>query len=262
MVRIRLRAPSYAGPLSLIFLSSVQLSHTVFITGASRGLGLELTRQFLKAGSYVFATAREPKSEALQSLKLEYGNQLQLLVLDVTDNGQISKAAARLARKPLNLLINNAGLFTDNPFVGDPERDHLNIVDSDQWLTVFRVNTIAPFLIARALKANLKITDQSAVVMISAMMGSLTNNQSGGAYSYRSSKAALNAVTVSLAIDLAVDGTKVVALHPGWLQTDMGGRGAPMDTSTSAKALKAVMLNLEEVPTGSFLDYTGTPIPW
>lgn len=238
------------------------MSHTVFITGASRGLGLELTRQFLVAGSCVFATAREPRSCTLQLLKLVHGDQLQLLALDVTDNEQISKAVARLAGQPLNLLINNAGLFLDNPFVGDPGTDYLSIVESAHWLTVFRVNTIAPFMMTRALRDNLKAADRSTVVMISAMMGSLTNNQSGGAYSYRSSKAALNSVTVSLAADLAADGIRVVAMHPGWLQTDMGGDDAPLDTMTSAQNLIAVMCNIEAAQNGNFLDYNGTPIPW
>ena len=238
------------------------MSHTVFITGASRGLGLELTRQFLVAGSRAFATARDPRPCTLQSLKLEHGDQLQLLALDVTDNEKISKAVARLAGQPLNLLINNAGLFLDNPFVGDPGTDCLSTVESNHWLTVFRVNTIAPFMMTRALRVNLKAADHGTVVMISAMMGSLTNNQSGGAYSYRSSKAALNAVTVSLATDLAADGTRVVALHPGWLQTDMGGHDAPVDTPTSAKGLRAVMLNIDAKQNGGFFDHIGTQIPW
>ena len=238
------------------------MSHTVFITGASRGLGLELTRQFLDAGSCVFATARTPESDTLQSLKLVHGDQLQLLALDVMDNEQISKAVARLAGQPLNLLINNAGLFSDNPFVGDPGPDWLSVVESAHWLTAFRVNTVAPFMMTRALRVNLKAADHGTVVMISAMMGSLTNNQSGGAYCYRSSKAALNAVTVSLATDLAVDGTRVVALHPGWLQTDMGGDDAPVDTRTSAKGLRTVMLNIDAKQNGGFFDYAGASIPW
>tara|TARA_Y100001960_G_scaffold102242_1_gene109931 strand:- start:3 stop:719 length:717 start_codon:yes stop_codon:yes gene_type:complete len=238
------------------------MSHTVFITGASRGLGLELARQFLDAGSCVFAAARVPESNTLQSLKSVHGDQLQLLALDVTDGEQISKTVASLAGQPLHLLINNAGLFLDNPFVGDPGTDCLSTVESNRWLTVFRVNTIAPFMMTRALRANLKAADPGTVVMISAMMGSLTNNQSGGAYSYRSSKAALNAVTVSLATDLAADGTRVVALHPGWLQTEMGGHDAPVDTPTSAKGLRAVMLNIDAKQNGGFFDHTGRPIPW
>ena len=238
------------------------MSHTVFITGASRGLGLELTRQFLDADSRVFAAAREPKSGNLQSLKSEHRSQLQLLALDVTDNDQILKAAATLAKQPLNVLINNAGLFLENPFVGGPSENNLSIVNTDRWLTVFRVNTIAPLMLTRALRPNLKAGDRGTVAMISSLMGSLTNNHSGGAYSYRSSKAALNAITVSLANDLFDDGIRVVALHPGWLQTDMGGSGAPMDTQTSARGLIATMRNLDIEQSGSFLDYAGSSIAW
>ena len=124
------------------------------------------------------------------------------------------------------------------------------------------MNTIAPLMLTRALRPNLKAGDRGTVAMISSLMGSLTNNHSGGAYSYRSSKAALNAITVSLANDLVDDGIRVVALHPGWLQTDMGGSGAPMDTQTSARGLIATMRNLDIEQSGSFLDYAGSSIAW
>lgn len=231
------------------------MSYSVFITGTTRGIGLELARQFLDAGSDVFATARNPESDALQSLKAAHGDQLQLLALDVTDSVQIAEVAATLAGQPLNLLINNAGLFRSRS-------DDAESLSHETWLQEFHVNAIAPFMVTRALRENLAAADDALVAMISSKMGSMSDNTSGGAYSYRSSKAALNAVTVCLSSDLADDGTRVVALHPGWVRTDMGGSNAPVDAPTSASGLKKVMLGIDTAQNGGFFDYTGESIPW
>jgi NAD(P)-dependent dehydrogenase (short-subunit alcohol dehydrogenase family) len=231
------------------------MSHNVFITGTTRGIGLELTRQFLDTGNQVFAAARNTESDALQSLKATYGDQLQLLTLDVTDNTQITKAAATLAGQPLSLLINNAGLFRSRS-------DDVDSLSHETWLQEFHVNAIAPFMVTRALRGNLAAADNALVAMISSKMGSMADNTSGGAYSYRSSKAALNAVTVSLCSDLAEDGTRVVALHPGWVRTDMGGDSAPVDAPASASGLKKVMLGIDDAQNGHFFDYSGASIPW
>ena len=202
--------------------------------------------------------------EALEGLASELGENAHITPANLSDAESLAAliGTAEEAMGAVDILINNAGLFLDNPFVGDPGPDWLSVVESAHWLTAFRVNTVAPFMMTRALRVNLKAADHGTVVMISAMMGSLTNNQSGGAYCYRSSKAALNAVTVSLATDLAVDGTRVVALHPGWLQTDMGGDDAPVDAPTSAKGLRTVMLNIDAKQNGGFFDYAGASIPW
>ena len=231
------------------------MSHNVFITGTTRGIGLELTRQFLDTGSKVFAGARNTESDALQSLKAAHGDQLQLLTLDVTDNTQITKAAAALAGQPLSLLINNAGLYRSRS-------DDVESLSDETWLQEFHVNAVAPFMVTRALRGNLAAADNALVAMISSKMGSMADNTSGGAYSYRSSKAALNAVTVSLSSDLAKDGTRVVALHPGWVRTDMGGDSAPVEAPASASGLKKVMLGIDDAQNGGFFDYSGASIPW
>ena len=231
------------------------MSHTVFITGTTRGIGLALVRQFLEAGSKVFATARHPKSNALQSLKAAHGDELQLLTLDVTNSTEIQAAVTSLAGQPVNLLINNAGLYQSRA-------DDVESLAAQTWLQEFHVNAIAPFMVTRALRGNLAAADDALVAMISSKMGSMSDNTSGGAYSYRSSKAALNAVTVCLAQDLVGDGTRVVALHPGWVQTDMGGANAPVDASQSASGLRKVMIGIDETQNGGFFDYTGAAIPW
>jgi len=231
------------------------MRHTVFITGTTRGIGLELVRQFLEAGSKVFATARDPESDALQSLKAAHGDQLQLLALDVTNSTEIQAAVTSLAGQPVNLLINNAGLYQSRS-------DDAESLATETWLQEFHVNAIAPFMVTRALRGNLAAAEDALVAMISSKMGSMSDNTSGGAYSYRSSKAALNAVTVCLAQDLAGDGTRVVALHPGWVRTDMGGANAPVDASQSASGLRKVMIGIDETQNGGFFDYTGAAIPW
>tara|TARA_Y100001934_G_scaffold143851_1_gene172797 strand:- start:1316 stop:2011 length:696 start_codon:yes stop_codon:yes gene_type:complete len=231
------------------------MSHSVFITGTTRGIGLELVRQFLEAGSKVFATARHPESDALQSLKAVHGDELQLLTLDVTNSTEIQAAVTSLAGQPVNLLINNAGLYQSRS-------DDAESLATETWLQEFHVNAIAPFMVTRALRGNLAAADDALVAMISSKMGSMADNTSGGAYSYRSSKAALNAVTVCLAQDLAGDGTRVVALHPGWVRTDMGGANAPVDASQSASGLRKVMTGIDENQNGGFFDYTGAAIPW
>ena len=178
-----------------------------------------------------------------------------MLTLDVTNSTDIQAAVTSLAGQPVNLLINNAGLYQSRS-------DDAESLAAETWLQEFHVNAIAPFMVTRALRGNLAVADDALVVMISSKMGSMSDNTSGGAYSYRSSKAALNAVTVCLAQDLVGDGTRVVALHPGWVQTDMGGANAPVDASQSASGLRKVMIGIDETQNGGFFDYTGAAIPW
>lgn len=231
------------------------MGHNVLITGASRGIGLALARQYLAGGSRVVATARNTGGDDLLALQQQYRDQIELLTLDVTRAQEIALIPKTLDQQPLHLLINNAGLFASN-------HDTIDTLDSDTWLNEIRVNTIAPFMVTRALRPNLAAAGHATVAMISSKMGSLSENRSGGAYSYRSSKAALNAVTRSLAHDLACNSISVVALHPGWVRTDMGGPKAPLDTTASASGLKSVLDKVGPDDNGKFFDYTGTQIPW
>jgi NAD(P)-dependent dehydrogenase (short-subunit alcohol dehydrogenase family) len=231
------------------------MDHNVLITGANRGIGLALVRQYLAGGSRVFATARNTGGDDLLALQQQYGDQIERLTLDVTRAQAIALIPKTLDNQPLHLLFNNAGLYTS----GD---DSMDTLDSDTWLNEIRVNTIAPFMVTRALRPNLAATGHATVAMISSKMGSLSENRSGGAYRYRSSKAALNAVTRSLAHDLACDSISVVALHPGWVRTDMGGPKAPLDTTVSASGLKTVLDKVGPDDNGKFFDYTGAQVPW
>ena len=231
------------------------MTKNVFITGANRGIGLELTRQYLAAGEKVFASARDPSIEGLSRLTERYPDNLKIVMLDVTDESNIQTVAGSLESTSIDLLINNAGLFHS-------KHEDFSSLNPDIWIEEFRVNSIAPFLVTRALKSNLANANSSVVGMISSKMGSMGDNQSGGNYSYRSSKAALNAVSVSLANDLSDLDISVVALHPGWVQTDMGGPNGLIDVETSAAGLKAILDKAGKAESGKFYDYSGKQLPW
>lgn len=231
------------------------MTKNVFITGANRGIGLELTRQYLAAGEKVFASARDPSIEGLSRLTERYPDNLKIVMLDVTDESNIQTVAGSLEGTSIDLLINNAGLFHS-------KHEDFSSLNPDIWIEEFRVNSIAPFLVTRALKSNLANANSSVVGMISSKMGSMGDNQSGGNYSYRSSKAALNAVSVSLANDLSDLDISVVALHPGWVQTDMGGPNGLIDVETSATGLKAILDKAGKAESGKFYDYSGKQLPW
>lgn len=231
------------------------MTKNVFITGANRGIGLELTRQYLAAGEKVFASARDPSIESLSRLTERYPDNLKIVMLDVTDESNIQTVAGSLESTSIDLLINNAGLFHS-------KHEDFSSLNPDIWIEEFRVNSIAPFLVTRALKSNLANANSSVVGMISSKMGSMGDNQSGGSYSYRSSKAALNAVSVSLANDLSDLDISVVALHPGWVQTDMGGPNGLIDVETSATGLKAILDKAGKAESGKFYDYSGKQLPW
>jgi NAD(P)-dependent dehydrogenase (short-subunit alcohol dehydrogenase family) len=223
----------------------------VLITGANRGIGLELTQQYLAQGWQVSATSRNQGGEALSALACE---QLTLLPLDVTDDASIEQLQQLLQGVDFDLIINNAGVI-------GPRDQTLGSVSRDQWLGVLNVNTIAPLMLAQALYDNL-ITRQGTFAIISSKVGSIEDNQGGSMYVYRSSKSAVNQVVKSLSIDLAQHAIKVVALHPGWVRTDMGGPNALIDTATSVHGLRQVLEQLKAEDSGRFINYDGSSIPW
>lgn len=232
------------------------MSATVLITGANRGIGLEFVRQYLGAGHVVIATCRNPDNATeLGALTEEAGKQARVLQLDVSDARSIATFSAALGDKAIDLLINNAGVY-------GPKGKGISALDSDAWLKVFATNSIAPLQITAALLGNLKAAHTAKVVVISSKMGSIADNSSGGAYIYRSSKAALNAAMASAAIDLSDAGISVGVLHPGWVETDMGGANALIDVRTSVAGMRKVIDQLDLSSSGTFLSYDGQTIPW
>ncbi|MFL6734613.1 MAG: SDR family oxidoreductase [Sphingomicrobium sp.] len=216
---------------------------TVLITGANRGLGLELARQYAADGWSVIATAREPSAE-LDSLGVSTD------LLDMRDMDAVAGFGERLD-EPLDLLIANAGTY-------GPQSVR-SAMDATGWSETFAVNTIAPFLIAESVLPHVARSG-GRLIAISTKMGSIADNSSGGYIAYRSSKAALNMAWRSLAID----NPSVVAamLHPGWVKTRMGGSHAPLTVEVSAAGLRETIAALGTAESGGFFNYDGTLLPW
>lgn len=228
-------------------------TNQVLITGANRGIGLEFTRQYAEAGWKVIACCRDLKQAAdLQELADTYPD-IKAYPLDVADFAAIEALAADLKGVKIDVLINNAGVY--------PHSD-LNHADPEQWLHAFKVNSMAPFKMAAAFTPHIAASQLKKLVTLSSKMGSLDDNTSGGSYIYRTSKVAANMVMKSLAIDLQVFGISVVVLHPGWVQTEMGGPGALIDTRASVSGLRKVIEQLNLDNTGRFIAYDGKVINW
>lgn len=232
------------------------MNQTVLITGASRGIGLELVRQYAEAGWHVLACCREPaRAEVLTRVAGASDGKVQVFSLDVTDAAQIKRLAEQLKGAAIDILLNNAGIYGQ-------ENDVFGHTDEALWLQTFRVNTIAPMKIMEALVDNVAASQRKIMAVMSSKMGSMDDNGSGGSYVYRSSKAALNAVVKSASIDLKSRGISVVALHPGWVKTDMGGPGAEITPQQSVSRLRGILESVTPGETGSYYDIDGSIIPW
>lgn len=222
---------------------------TVLITGANRGIGLEMAKQFDSAGFVVIGTARKPDQAAeLKALGV------RVEALDVTSSASVAALANTLKGVKLDVLINNAG-------VSGHRADSFAKTDFDAIAMTFDVNSIGPMRVTQALLDNLLAGDAKTVVQISSVMGSIERN-SGGYYGYRASKTALNMLNSSLAQELAGEGFTCVVLHPGWVRTRMGGAGAAIDAQTSVAGLVTVINDLTPADNGKFYDYQGASIPW
>ncbi|MBB5209878.1 SDR family oxidoreductase [Microbulbifer hydrolyticus] len=228
---------------------------TILITGCNRGIGLEMTRQFAEDGWHVIATCRNP-SAAWELGELAAANQnIEIHSLDVTDYEQMAELASDLKGRPLDILLSNAGYY-------GPKGVALGNVDVEEWRKVLEANTIAPYKLVETFYPQLAAGARKVVGILSSKVGSIDDNDSGGGYIYRSSKTAVNQVVKSLSIDLADQGIKVLALHPGWVQTDMGGPNALISAEESVAGLKQLLLKASAENSGHFYNYDGSSIPW
>jgi NAD(P)-dependent dehydrogenase (short-subunit alcohol dehydrogenase family) len=229
---------------------------SVLITGANRGIGLKFVDYYCQQNWQVYATYRD-EHHALLEKTTQY-NHLTLLKVDVSEPSSINKLKQSMTGITLNLLINNAGVH------GSKEHQLGQTSSSDiaLWQQVFAINTISPLLVTEAMSKNLQFGTPSKVAFISSKMGSISDNNSGGSYIYRSSKTALNAIVKSLSVDFKKFGITVVALHPGWVKTRMGGENALIDTKTSIEGMAQVIDNLSPQASGEFINYDGQPLSW
>jgi len=221
---------------------------SVLVTGASRGIGRGLVERFAARGWEVIATARDPAAIAVEGSVERYP-------LDVTDPTSIARLAAGLAGRPLDVLVNNAGIF-------GPRDVQLGAIDYEAFRAVLETNTLGPVRLTEALLPNLRAGARKTVVTVSSIMGSIARTQSPGALVYRTSKAAVNMAMRSIAMELGGEGFTVVVVHPGWVRTDMGGPNATLDVGTSVEHLVRLVERLRPTDNGRFFDHDGGELPW
>jgi NAD(P)-dependent dehydrogenase (short-subunit alcohol dehydrogenase family) len=230
---------------------------TTLITGANRGIGLEFVRQYAADGWRVLARSRHPeKSTALNKLAAQSPELIKIHALDVADPAQIDQLGQALATESIDLLLNNAGIYPDS------DKNDFGHTDYAEWMQAFRINTMAPLKMAETFAPHIARSKQKTIVTITSKMGSISDNSSGGSYLYRSSKAAVNMVIKSLAIDLKPNGITAVVFHPGWVKTDMGGPSAMISAEKSVSGIRNMIAKLTLADSGKFFAYDGAEIPW
>lgn len=221
----------------------------IVITGGNRGIGLELTRQAIARGHSVIATARKP--EEATDLR---ATGARVLTLDVADEGSIAAFGKSLAEEAIDVLINNAGVSSTSKTLADLTQEEL--------LRVFKINSVGPLLVCKALMPPLRRGRRKFILQITSQLGSIANNTGGSSYGYRASKSALNQLNRSLAAELKGEGFTCIAAHPGWVQTDMGGPNAPLTPVQSAEHLLKIVLDSGPEKNGAFLNYDGSVMSW
>jgi NAD(P)-dependent dehydrogenase (short-subunit alcohol dehydrogenase family) len=229
----------------------------ILITGASRGIGLEVTRQYLARGERLFATCRDPQDATdLLVLSEQRPDLLTVLPLDVTDQATIALAYHNVRRYAdgLDVLVNNAGVY--------PEGERLGKIDREGVRHTFDTNAVGPLVVAQTFLDLLKGGTQPKLVNISSEMGSISQRRHGGYYSYCASKAALNMLTRLMAFELRSKGITTISMHPGWVKTDMGGPGASLDVDEAVRGMIAVIDGLAGADSGRFLQWDGRELPW
>jgi len=221
------------------------MNKNVVITGANRGIGLALVKGYLAQGCHVFAVCRHSSTE-LNALPV-----VTITDVDVATDAGINKLLIELQQVTIDVLICNAGILRDESL------SNLNINSIREQ---FEVNALAPLRIVSALQA--QINDSGKVAMITSRMGSIADNGSGGHYGYRMSKAALNAASMSLSIDLKQRNIPVGIYHPGYVQTDMVNHGGDISATESASRLIGLIEQLNISETGVFKHSNGQVLPW
>ncbi len=221
---------------------------TILITGANRGIGLALTKAYLENGDRVIGTVRDlARADELKMAGAEVRE------LDVTSDRSVHKLKELLRGAPIDILVNNAGTTGSESF---------GALDYDAFDQVMKTNVFGPLRVTETLVDNLLAGDQKKVASISSAMGSISTVNTPWAIPYRTSKAALNMAMRSVAIDLSLKGITTLVLHPGVVETDMGGKGAPVKPHESAAGLRQVIEQAENIGELQFMDYQGRTLPW
>jgi NAD(P)-dependent dehydrogenase (short-subunit alcohol dehydrogenase family) len=237
---------------------------TILITGANRGLGLEMARQYAADGWRVLGCARSPERAAeLNALAAESSGRVSVHRLDVADHAQVEALAAELHGQPIDVLVNSSGTMGRESFADKGMAiQRFGETDYDDWAQVMRVNVFGPMKMAEAFVTQVAASEQKKLVTLTSMVGSMTQNTSGGLYAYRSSKAAANMVMKSMSLDLKRHGIIALPLHPGWARTEIGGPRAELDAATSVTGMRKVIAGLTPAQAGHFLQWDGRELPW
>ena len=235
--------------LSVLTPAAAEDNGTVLVTGANRGLGLEFTRQLQAKGYKVIGTARNPGKAA--ELKATGARVEQL---DVASQASVDALAEGLKGVPIDILINNAGMAIR-------EDSSLDTLDFDAMERTFQVNSLGPLRVTQALLPNLEAGRAKTIINITSRLGSIELS-TGGLYSYRTSKTALNQINKIVSLELAPRGFTSVVLHPGWVQTDMGGADATLTIPESITGMLTVIDGLTIEQSGKFYDFSGEELPW
>ncbi len=227
---------------------------TYLITGANRGIGLELTRQVAISGANVIAATRDPaKASELNALAAASHGRIEVIAMDVGDQASIAAAQAQVGARPIDALINNAGVMGKAQTVLDME--------PEDFLATIQVNVLGPVLVSRAFLPNLRAGKNAKIAVISSLMGSFS--YPGSAHiGYSTSKTAVNRLFHALARELAPEHIHVAILSPGWVRTDMGGPNATLDVRDSAKGLLRMIMMTDASNSGIGRNYAGDPLHW
>jgi NAD(P)-dependent dehydrogenase (short-subunit alcohol dehydrogenase family) len=222
----------------------------VVITGASKGIGLELCRHALNQGHNVLAVSRTATdSPGLKQLCSDFSDKLKTMDQDVASPNAGERILLAIKEWPgIDVLINNAGVLKES-------------IAEEELMESFRVNSVAPFLLTQTLLSKLKKSAKPVVTQITSRMGSIDDAKSGGSYGYRASKAALNMFNKCIAVENSW--LTAIVVHPGWVQTDMGGTSAPVKPMDSAQGIWQVIETARKnSASGQFFDYQGHSLPW
>lgn len=232
---------------------------TLLITGANRGLGLALTRAYLGNGWDVVTLSRNNSSE-LDALA---GPRLARHFLDLTNDAALAEVAKQLSDRTIDLLINNAGRMAHRSNKRDEKANQgMGGFDRALWHDVFDINLFTPMSMVENFVEHVARSERGRIVSMTSMLGSMELNTFGGLYAYRASKAGIHAITRSLAIDLAERGIIAIAIHPGWVRTDMGGPKAPVEIPESVAGIRHVIERLTPDDSGKVFAYDGSELPW
>jgi NAD(P)-dependent dehydrogenase (short-subunit alcohol dehydrogenase family) len=237
---------------------------TALITGANRGIGLEFVRRLSLTGWRVLATCRSPEqAEALRRIAADSRQTVEVHLLDTADPQSIGALSAVLGDQAIDLLVCSAGVSKmKQALITGEAGQRIQDADDALWFEVYRTNAIGPLRVAAAFADRVAASERRLMAFLSTHMSSVAQNNSGAYYMYRASKAALNVIVKNLSIELAPRGITCIALHPGWVRTDMGGRNAEISPEESVSGMLRILLDPKLSKKAQFLDYRGETVPW